>query len=105
MAEKPAIRKEFDSIQFEWHPHKEAINLKKHKVSFDEARTIFGDKRISIIPDREHSYDEERSLAIGKSNQGRTLILCFTDREERIRIISARLAERWEMREYEGANE
>jgi uncharacterized DUF497 family protein len=98
------IRTEFDGIQFEWHPFKAAMNLKKHKVSFDEARTIFGDKKNLVIPDREHSYDEERSLAIGMSDQGRVLVMCFSEREERIRIISARLAERWERREYESAN-
>lgn len=66
-----------------------------------EAMTIFGDKRHMVVPDRVHSYDEERSLAIGLSVKRRLLTVCLTEREDRIRIISARLAEPWERRIYE----
>ena len=93
-----------DKLEFEWHPVKAASNFRKHKVSFVEASTIFGDERVLVVPDREHSYDEERSLAIGRSEQGRLITMCFTERGERLRIISARLAERWERREYENAS-
>lgn len=92
-------------LEFEWHPKKAEVNLKKHKVSFEEARTIFGDPKVLVVPDRVHSVGEERSLAIGRSDAGRLLIICLTEREDRLRIISARLAERWERREYENANE
>lgn len=92
-------------LEFEWNPLKAAANLKKHGVSFDEARTIFGDEKLLVAPDREHSDDEARSLAVGLSQAGRFLTVCFTDREGRVRIISARAAERWERREYERANE
>jgi uncharacterized DUF497 family protein len=95
----------FDGIEFEWYPLKAAANLKKHQVSFDEAMTIFGDKMHVVFPDREHSYDEERFLAIGNSNLGRLIVLCFTERYPKLRLISARLAEAWERREYEIANE
>jgi uncharacterized DUF497 family protein len=95
----------FEGIQFEWYPPKATANLKKHNVSFDEAKTIFGDKKHVVFPDREHSYEEERFLAIGNSIQGRLIVLCFTERGQKLRLISARLAEPWERREYEIANE
>lgn len=94
-------RDDIDDLRFEWHPPKASANLKKHKVSFDEAKTVFGDKRHIVAPDRVHSYDEERSLAIGFSEKQRLLTMCFTERRGRIRIISARLAEPWERRIYE----
>ncbi|HWG18906.1 MAG TPA: BrnT family toxin [Terracidiphilus sp.] len=98
-------RDEVSELDFQWHPAKAAANLKKHGVSFKEALTVFGDKKHIVVPDREHSWDEERSLAIGMSNEGRMLTMCFTERGDRLRIISARVAERWERREYEIANE
>jgi uncharacterized protein len=98
-------RVDIGALEFEWHPLKAAANLKKHAVTFEEARTIFGDRRVLVVPDREHSYDEERSLAIGRSQDGRLLTMSFTDRGGRIRIISARVTESWERREYERANE
>ena len=96
---------QFEGIDFEWHPPKAAANLKKHKVSFQEAMTIFGDERVLSIPDCEHSKDEQRYLAIGRSERERLLVMCFTERGERLRIVSARCAERWERRVYETANE
>jgi len=95
----------FEGLDFIWHPPKAVSNLKKHKISFEEAMTIFGDEKHIVFPDREHSYEEERSLAIGKSNQRRLIVLCFTERGIKLRIISARMAESWERREYEIANE
>ena len=94
-------RDNIDDIKFEWHTPKASANLKKHKVSFDEAKTVFGDKRHLVVPDRAHSYEEERGLAIGFSERRRLLTMCFTERKGRIRIISARLAEPWERRIYE----
>jgi hypothetical protein len=98
-------RLDIGGLEFEWHPKKADANLKKHKVSFEEAKTIFGDPNVLVVPDLVHSVGEERSLAIGRSGDGRLLIICMTEREDRLRIISARLAERWERREYENANE
>ncbi len=98
-------QEETGGVEFEWHPAKAAENLKKHKVSFDEAKTIFGDKDHLEVPDREHSFDEFRYLAIGRSRQGRILTLVFAERGFKLRLISARIAEPWERREYENANE
>ncbi|HEV2325074.1 MAG TPA: BrnT family toxin [Terracidiphilus sp.] len=97
-------RDNIDDLKFEWHPSKASSNLKKHKVSFGEAKAVFGDKRHIVVPDRVHSYNEERSLAIGVSEKRRLLTMCFTERRDRIRIISARLAEPWERRIYEGSD-
>ncbi len=94
---------EIGKLEFEWHPLKAAANLRKHKVSFDEAKTVFGDDRHLEIPDREHSLEEMRYLAIGRSEKGRILTMVFTERGARIRMISVRLAEPWERREYENA--
>ena len=91
-------------IVFEWYPPKAVSNLKKHKVSFQEASTIFGDKNILDLPDREHSEEELRFIGIGRSDRDRVLFVNFAIRDERIRIISARKAESWERREYEVAN-
>ncbi|MGO8759428.1 MAG: BrnT family toxin [Terracidiphilus sp.] len=92
-------------LEFEWYPAKAAANLKKHKASFDEAKTVFGDKRHLEVPDREHSDDEVRYLAIGRSEKGRFLTIVFTERGTKLRLISARLAEPWERREYEISGE
>jgi len=97
-------REEADELEFEWYPPKAIANLKKHKVSFAEGRTIFGDRKHLVVPDHEHRFDERRSLAIGRSSKGRLLTVCFTERGERIRIISVRAAETWERRQYEVAN-
>src|SRR6185437_986523 len=105
MSKGPEERDDIHAIEFEWYPSKAERNIRKHGVSFEEASTIFGDRRLLTVPDVEHSDDEERYLAIGKSEQGRLITLIFTDRSERIRMISARLSEPWERREYEAINE
>jgi uncharacterized protein len=92
-------------LRFEWHPAKAASNLKKHKVSFEEASTIFQDAMRIEVPDQWHSDDEQRYLGIGRSVQERVLSIYYTFRDERVRIISARFAERWERNEYETRNE
>jgi hypothetical protein len=94
-----------EGLQFEWHPLKAKANQKKHKVSFDEASTVFKDTLRIEARDRWHSDDEERYLGIGRSIQGRILSIYYTFRADRIRIISARLAERWERNEYETGDE
>ena len=90
---------------FEWHPVKAASNLKKHKVSFEEASTVFKDTRRIEVSDQWHSDDEQRYLGIGRSIQGRILSIYYTFRAKKIRIISTRLAERWERKEYETGDE
>ena len=58
---------------FEWDPKKAAANKRKHRVSFEEAKTIFGDPYELMIPDPDHSGDEERSISIGESSGGRLI--------------------------------
>jgi uncharacterized protein len=88
-------------MEFEWNPEKADINLAKHSVSFYEASTIFEDALSITFPDPDHSIGEERYVIIGMSESGRLLIVSHTDRENRIRIISARSANRQEKRFYE----
>jgi hypothetical protein len=96
---------QFEGIDFEWYPLKAEANLKKHKVSFQEAMTVFGDERVLVIPDHVHSAQEERAIAIGLSAEKRLLIVCFTIRGEKLRLISSRRVERWERRVYETGSE
>jgi uncharacterized DUF497 family protein len=88
-------------MEFEWDEDKAASNLKKHKVTFGEAATVFGDSLSSTFPDPDHSIDEDRYITIGTSDRDRVLIVSHTDREGRIRIISARKATRHERKAYE----
>jgi uncharacterized DUF497 family protein len=90
------------SLIFEWDEEKAAANLEKHAVSFQEAATIFTDPLSSTIPDPLHSVDEQRFVTIGESADNDILVVVHTQREERIRIISAREATRKERRHYEG---
>ncbi|MBI3303770.1 MAG: BrnT family toxin [Deltaproteobacteria bacterium] len=77
-------------MEFEWDPKKEAKNIRKHKVSFSEAATVFGDPLSTTVPDPDHSQEEDRSITIGMSQRPRPLMVAHTERGERIRIISAR---------------
>ena len=79
-----------ENFLFEWHPEKAALNEQKHKVSFDEARTVFDDPEFVMVEDIVHSVDEDRYFTIGWSRSGRLLLVSHTDRASRIRIISAR---------------
>jgi uncharacterized DUF497 family protein len=88
-------------MKFEWDPNKAASNLRKHEVSFTEAATAFGDFLSVTFPDPDHSIDEDRYITIGLSHQGRILIISHTDRNDTIRIISARKATSFERRFYE----
>jgi uncharacterized protein len=77
-------------MQFEWDENKAKINLSNHGVSFEEAKTVFDDSLYVDFYDPDHSEDEERFLIVGESNQGRLLIVSYTERRTSIRIISAR---------------
>ena len=88
-------------LLFEWDPKKARLNIKTHGVSFDEASTAFRDALSKTIEDPLHSEYEERFVLIGQSIQGRILVIVHTDRGERIRIISARLATKKERLRYE----
>jgi uncharacterized DUF497 family protein len=77
---------------FDWDDEKAKTNLKKHRVDFDEASTVFGDPLFISFLDEEHSIGEERFITIGLSIKKRLLIVAHTERAERVRIISARKA-------------
>lgn len=90
------------ALGFEWDAKKAVSNRRKHGVSFQEARTIFGDQNELMISDREHSEEEERFISIGRSERGRILLVAYTEAESLIRIISARLADNDEVGQYRG---
>jgi uncharacterized protein len=85
---------------FEWNPDKASRNLTKHEVSFDEASTVFDDPMFITVLDDEHSQDEQRFITIGLSNKNRLLMVAHAERENRIRIISARKATKSEEKFY-----
>ena len=92
-------------MQFEWDIEKAETNLKKHGVSFEEAKTVFGDFLARIFDDEEHSFEEKRNGIVGHSIKNRLLIISFTERaNETIRIISARETTSGERKKYEDAN-
>ena len=87
---------------FEWDEDKARSNWVKHRVSFDEATTVFDDSLARIFDDELHSKDETRELIIGHSINKRLVVVCFTERpNERIRIISARVNTPKERKQYE----
>ena len=86
---------------FEWNEEKASANLRRHKVSFDEAATVFSDPFSNTIADPDHSTDEERYIDIGTSDKGRVLVVSYTERGTNIRIISCRKATPTERRRYE----
>jgi hypothetical protein len=88
-------------MRFEWDPRKAERNLKRRRISFAEASTVFYDPLAKTIADPDHSATENRELTMGQSHAGRLLIVSHTQRQDRIRIISARLPTRRERRQYE----
>ena len=91
-----------NGIQFEWDENKNAINRRKHSVSFEEAETVFYDENALLIPDPDHSIEKERFILPGFSFRVRLLIVCHCYRgaDDVIRIISARKATLQESRQY-----
>ena len=91
-----------NDIAFEWDEHKNAINIKKHGLSFEEAATVFYDNEAILFDDPDHSVDENRFLILGVSRNENLCIVshCYRDSENRIRIISARLADKEEKEVY-----
>ena len=88
-------------MEFEWNADKARRNLAKHGVAFSEAATVFGDPLAITFFDPGHSDDEDRYLTFGHSTEGRLLVVSHTDRGNRNRIISARVATRREKKIYE----
>jgi hypothetical protein len=89
-------------MQFEWDREKAKKNHRKHKVSFDEAVTVFYDPLSATFNDPDHSISEQRFVTVGYSSLGRLLVVSHTERGKRIRIISARPATAHERKRHEG---
>lgn len=91
-------------LRFEWDSRKNNANQRKHRVSFEEAETVFYDENARLVADPDHSESEERFVILGLSSGLRTLVVCHCYRKSGsvIRIISARRADRQERSQYEG---
>ena len=89
------------SLRFEWDRRKATSNLSKHRVSFEEALTVFSDTLARIFDDEEYSIEERWEIIIGHSAKERLVVVCFTAQSESVRIFSARTATRKERSEYE----
>ena len=92
------------ALEFEWDPVKAELNLKEHGVSFDEATTIFRDTLSITISDPDHSDYEDRFIDVGMSHRMQLLVVSYTERRDKIRIISARRATKAERKNYEETN-
>ena len=88
-------------MEFEWDPEKARANEDKHGVSFFEATEVFDDDHSSAVRDPDHSLDEDRYLIFGVSKGGTYLVVSYTERGERVRLISARQMTPSERRAYE----
>ena len=92
------------TLSFVWDETKAKSNIKKHKISFEEAQTVFSDPNARMIFDPEHSGEEDRFILLGISSGLRLLVVyhCFTEDDMLIRIISARKANKNEQKQYGG---
>ena len=88
-------------MRFSWDGAKAIANVAKHRVSFQEAATVFGDPLAITYPDPDHSIGEERYITFGRSARGRLLVVGHAERHDRLRVISARPATRRERKIYE----
>lgn len=88
-------------IEFEWDPQKDKANRLKHRISFGEAATVLRDPLGITVFDPDHSQEEDRYITVGTSKRGQAVMVAYTDRGNRIRIISARPLSRAEREQYE----
>ncbi len=88
-------------MKIEWDPKKARLNLRKHKVSFEEASTALSDLMAATGADPDHSITEDRYITFGVSYRDQLLVVNHTEEDETIRIISARLASKGERKIYE----
>ena len=86
---------------YEWDAGKAAVNLKRHRVSFEDATSVFLDPLAVTFPDPDHSLEEHREITIGHTMREELVFVSHCERGKRIRIISARLATRLERKQYE----
>nr|MDT0253463.1 BrnT family toxin [Endozoicomonas sp.] len=93
-----------NNITFEWHVEKSGKNLKKHSISFEEAKSVFLDQNALLINDPDHSEEEDRFIILGLSASLNLLVVChcYRSEPETIRIISARRASKKESMAYKG---
>ncbi len=91
-------------MYFEWDPAKAKRNRRRHRVSFEQAATVFGDPLAVTYQDPDHSDSEQRFITVGMSSAGWILLVAHTERNENIRIISARKATDHERKHYEEKN-
>lgn len=89
------------ALRFEWDSKKNLANKRKHAIAFEEASTIFGDALSLTIPDPAHSINEDRYITIGTSIKNRLIVVVHTDRNNIVRIITARKATSNERKQYE----
>ncbi len=89
------------TVRFEWDPKKAASNLAQHGVSFEETVSVFADPLAWIFDDADQAVEERREIIVGHSIRERLVVICFTERVDAIRIISARKATRNERKDYE----
>jgi len=87
--------------EFEWDAKKAGTNLTDHQVSFEEALTVFADPLAAIFDDPDHSAEERRELIIGRSTKQNLLVVGFTERRDRVRIVTARKVTARERQDYE----
>ncbi len=92
-------------MKFTYDPRKAASNLRKHRVSFDEAITVFADPLRAQWPDEEHSFEEGRFITLGQSTRQRILFVVYTESDSTVRLIGARVATANERHLYEEVNE
>jgi uncharacterized DUF497 family protein len=88
-------------MQFEWDPEKAQVNRRKHKVSFEEAVTVFYDPLSATFTDEDHSVGEQRLITVGFSSKGHLLVVSHAERGDALRIISARRATAHERKKHE----
>lgn len=89
-------------VKFEWDNNKQKINIKKHGIDFEEAKTVFYDEHALLIPDPDHSFAEERFVILGISKKTHLLTVChcYRNNDDVIRIINARKATAEEKKQY-----
>ena len=88
-------------MNFEWDRLKDRANQRKHGISFRDAITVFADPLAKVFEDPDHSQEEKREIIIGHSAERRLLLVCFIERDDRVRIISARETTKGERQNYE----
>lgn len=88
-------------MKFEWDKQKAKSNLSKHGISFEEAQTVFDDPLYVDFYDPDHSEDEDRYIIVGESSNSRVLLVSYTERDDKIRLISARQVTKQELIAYQ----